>query len=114
MPDDYDGGTVTAIFYWLHTGGTAFKVSWGLQAVATGDGDPLDVPQGTAIYANDEGGTPNDDYHSPETAEITIAGTPAAGKLIQFRVSRKADDGTNDTLDADAYLIGVLIKYGVQ
>ena len=115
MPLDYDGGTITAIFYWLHiAGATNFKVSWGLQAVSTSDGDTLDVAQGTAIYANDEGGTANDDYHSPETAAITIAGTPVAGDLVQFRASRKADDATNDTLAEDAYLIGILIKYGVQ
>jgi len=114
MPLDYDGGVITAKFYWLHPAATAFKVSWGLQGIAITDGDALDVPQGTAIYSNDEGGTTSDLYISPDTADITIGGTPAAGKMIQFRVSRKADDGTNDTLDVDAYLIGVLIKYGVQ
>jgi len=114
MPLDYDGGTVTAKFYWTHPATTVnFKVSWGLQGVATGDGDTLDVAQGTAVYANDEGGTTSDLYISPATADITIAGTPAAGKMVQFRVLRKADDATNDTLDVDAYLLGVLIKYGV-
>lgn len=114
MPLDYDGGVITAKFYWLHPAATAFKVSWGLQGIAITDGDALDVAQGTAIYANDEGGTTSDLYISPDTADITIGGTPAAGKMIQFRVSRKADDGTNDTLDVDAYLLGVLIKYGVE
>jgi hypothetical protein len=114
MPLDYDRGVVTAKFYWLHPAATAFKVSWGLQAIAYADGDALDANFGTAVYANDEGGTTHDQYISPETADITIAGTPAAGKIVQFRVLRKADDGTNDTLDVDAYLLGVLIKYGVQ
>lgn len=113
LPLDYDGGVVTAKFYWLHPAATAFKVSWGLQGIAITDDGTLDVAQGTAIYANDEGGTTSDLYISPDTADITIGGTPAAGKLIQFRVLRKADDGTNDTLDVDAYLLGVLIKYGV-
>lgn len=113
MPLDYDGGTITAEFYWLHPAATAFKVSWGLQGIAITDDGTLDVAQGTAIYSNDEGGTTSDLYISPATAAITIGGTPAAGKLIQFRVSRKADDATNDTLDVDAYLLGVLIKYGV-
>jgi len=115
MPLDYDGGTITAKFYWTHPATTVnFKVSWGLQGVATGDGDTLDVAQGTAVYANDEGGTTSDNYTSPATSAITIAGTPAAGKLINFRVLRKADDGTNDTLAVDAYLIGVLIEYGIS
>lgn len=115
MPLDYDGGTITAKFIWTHpTTTTNFKVSWGLQGVATGDDDTLDVAQGTAVYANDEGGTASDNYTSPATSAITIAGTPAAGKLINFRVLRKADDGTNDTLAVDAYLIGVLIEYGIS
>jgi hypothetical protein len=114
MPLDYDEGTITAQFYWLHPATTTnFKVSWGLQAVAITDDGTLDVAQGTAIYSNDEGGTTSDLYISTETAAITIGGTPTPGKLVQFRVSRKADDATNDTIAVDTYLLGVLIKYGV-
>jgi hypothetical protein len=114
MPDDYTGGTVYAKFYWLHPATTTnFGVSWGLQGVSFGDDDALDAAQGTAIYANDTGGTTSDLYISPLTAAITIAGTPAAGKLINWRALRKADDATNDTLAVDAYLIGVMIWYPV-
>ncbi len=113
MPDDYSGGTIYAKFYWTHPAATAFKVSWGLQAVAISNDDAMDVAQGTAIYSNDEGGTTTDLYISPLTAAITIAGTPAAGDLVQFRASRKADDATNDTLDVDAYLIGAMVYYPV-
>ncbi len=114
MPDDYSGGTIYAKFYWLHPATTTnFGVSWGLQAVAMSNDDALDVAQGTAKYANDVGGTTYDLYISPLTAAITIAGTPVAGDLVQFRASRKADDATNDTLDVDAYLIGVMVWYPV-
>lgn len=114
MPLDYNGGVITAKFYWTHPATTTnFKVSWGLQGVAITDDDTLDVAQGTAGYANDTGGTTSDLYITGDTSDITIAGTPTAGKLVHFRALRKADDATNDTLAVDAYLIGVLIKYGV-
>ncbi len=96
-----------------HPTATAYKVSWGLSGVALSDGATLDVAQGTPQYANDTGGTANYLYNSPQTSAITIANTPTAGKLTQFRVSRNATDGTNDTLDADAYLMGTLVWYPV-
>jgi len=114
MPDDYMGGNVYAMFYWTHPPTTVnFGVSWGLQAVAMSDDDPLDVAQGTAQYANDVGGTTYDLYKSPMTAAITIGGTPAAGDLVNWVVSRKADDVTYDTLAVDAYLLGVMVWYPV-
>lgn len=114
MPQDYTGGVIYANFKWLHPATTTnFKASWGLQGVSFSNDDTLDAAQGTAIYANDEGGTTNDFYVSPTTAAITIAGTPTAGNLVQFRVSRKADDATNDTLAVDAFLLGVMIWYPV-
>lgn len=114
MPDDYTGGTILAKFYWTHPATTTnFKVSWGLQAVSFSDDDALDAAFGTAQYANDTGGTTSDLYISPQTSEITIGGTPVAGDLVNFRVLRKADDGTNDTLAVDAYLLGVMIWYPV-
>ena len=41
---------------------------------------------------------------------MTLAGTPAAGELVQFRIFRDADNGS-DTLAADAKLIQVKIYY---
>lgn len=114
MPDDYTGGDIYAMFYWTHPPSTVnFGVRWGLQAVAMSDDDPLDVAQGTAQYANDVGGTTYDLYKSPMTAAITIGGTPAAGDLVNWVVSRKADDVTYDTLAVDAYLLGVMVWYPV-
>ena len=42
------------------------------------------------------------------TAAITVAGTPAAGEYVAFRVFR---DVANDNLAVDALLIGVMINY---
>jgi hypothetical protein len=114
MPEDYTGGDIYAQFYWTHPATTTnFKVSWGFQAVSFSNDDTLDAAQGTAVYANDTGGTTSDLYISPQTTVITIGGTPVAGDYVNFRILRKADDGTNDTLDVDAYLLGVLVWYPI-
>jgi len=115
MPDDYDGGTITAQFYWSYGGAPSnHKVAWGMQAVAIGDAFGLDVAQGTAAYANDVGGAANTLYISPQTGDITIGGAPSAGDMVQFKFSRHCSDTTNDTLEIDARLHGVLIRYGVS
>lgn len=114
LPDDYSGGVVYGMPYWLHPAATAFKVSWGLQAVAIANDGTLDVAQGTAIYSDDTGGTTSDFYYGPLTTAITIAGTPAAKKLVNWRASRMATDAVNDTLDVDGYLLGWLIWYPVS
>jgi hypothetical protein len=114
MPESWDEGTITAKFTWKHAATTTnFGVSWGIQGVALSDDDAADAAFGTAIYANDTGGTTGDIYRSPETAAVTIAGAPAAGDYVVFQVLRKADDGTNDTLAIDAGLLGVSVFYTI-
>lgn len=110
MPKSWDRGTVTFVPVWTHGATTTnFKVSWGLQGVALSDGDAADAAFGTAQFSNDTGGTTNAIYIGPESAAITIAGTPASEDLIVFQILRKADDATNDTLAVDARLLGFTI-----
>jgi len=113
MPQDYTGGVVYANFKWLHPATTTnFGVAFGLQGVSFSNDDTLDATQGTGALAVDTGGTTSDFYVTPTTAAITIAGTPAAGDLVNFRVYRKHDDA-GDTMAVDAYLLGVMIWYPV-
>lgn len=110
MPRAWDEGTITFVPVWTH-GATAtnFKVSWGLRAVAISDGDALDAAFGTGQFSNDTGGTTDTLYIGPESAAITVAGSPQAGDWVVFEVYRKADDATNDTLAVDARLHGVTL-----
>lgn len=110
MPRAWDEGTISFVPVWTHGATTTnFKVSWGLRAVAISDGDALDAAFGTGQFSNDTGGTTDTLYIGPESAAITVAGTPQAGDWVVFEVYRKADDGTNDTLAVDARLHGVTI-----
>jgi hypothetical protein len=47
---------------------------------------------------------------SPATAAMTLAGTPTGGEYVVLRVYRDVDD----TLAANAKLLGVKIRYGIS
>jgi hypothetical protein len=111
LPSDYDGGTVTAKFYWTANSTSTNSVFWGCKAVCFGDDVSLDGTYGTAQTVTDANkSTAYKMNISGETPAITIAGTPAAGKWVQFRVYRYAGDAS-DTLAATARLFAVRIKY---
>jgi uncharacterized protein YfiM (DUF2279 family) len=112
LPSDYDGGTITYKVYWEHPSTTTnFKVAWDLAAIAAGNDDAIDTAVGTVQQVNDEGGTTNDMYLTAASSALTIAGSPAAGDMVFWRLRRVANDGTNDTLAVDAWLIYVEITY---
>jgi len=111
LPSDYDGGTMTAKFVWMHPATTDdFGVTWGIAGRCYADGDALDAAPGTEVMVDDTGGTTSDVYISPATAAITWAGTPAAGQLINLTVARKPGEA-GDTMAVDAKLIGVQLTY---
>jgi hypothetical protein len=111
MPSDYNGGTITAVFYWVSPNATANSVVWGIQARAYNDSDALDQAFGTAQTVTDANNSAIDDVNiSAATSAITIGGTPAAGSYVQFRVYRDGAAG-GDTLTAVAELLSVRITY---
>jgi len=108
MPDDYDGGQITAEFAVLGQTGSTGSVILGLQGIAYGDGDSIDVAWGTAKEVTDRISELNKMYLTPETAGITLAGTPTAEEVVQIRAYRKA--GT-DTFGGDARLHSVKLNF---
>lgn len=107
MPKKWNAGTVTARFRWSHAATTTnFGVVWGIQAVAVGDDDTIAASYGTAQTVTDTGGTTNDLYISAETSAITVAGSPAKGDTVYFRVYRDATNGS-DSMAIDARLMSV-------
>jgi hypothetical protein len=111
MPSDWDGGTLTATFYWLADDATADAVVWDCQARAYGDGDAIDQAWGTAQTVTDANASTASELRiSSATAAITVGGTPAASKLVLFRVGRLGAD-VSDTLTVDARLLGVMVAY---
>ncbi len=109
MPKSWDEGTVTFVAHWSHaTTTTNFGVAWELQGVAIGNGDAIGAAYGTAVAVTDTGGATNTLYSTPESAAITIAGTPAAEDLVFFRIARAPANGS-DTLAIDARLHGITL-----
>ncbi len=111
MPSDWDGGTITATFYWKANDATTQAVVWCLQGTSYGDGDNIDIAFGTAQCVTDaNASTAFQVRKSAATSAITLAGTPAAGEVVQFRAYRNATDGA-DTLTVNAQLLGIMIGF---
>lgn len=111
MPKKYNNGTLTFQPIWSHPAtATNFGVVWSLQAVATSDDDAVAAAYGTAVTSTDTGGTTNDLYIGPESSAMTVAGTPATGDVLHFRIFRTPGNGS-DTMAVDARLHGIRLFY---
>jgi hypothetical protein len=109
MPPSWNESTVSFKAVWSHAATvTNFGVAWDLQGVAVSNDDTIAVNYGTAVVVTDTGGTTNDIYHTDESAAITIAGTPATGDTVFFRVSRVTGNAS-DTMSIDARLHGIVL-----
>jgi len=110
LPSDYDGGVVTAIFYWFANDADTDDVRWRIQAQAFDESHPLDGTWGTSKFIVDSNNADADLNISDASGDLTIANTPAAGDLVSWRASRTGSDGL-DSLDSDAELLHVVITY---
>jgi hypothetical protein len=114
MPKSWNEGTVTFQAWWTSTATDTDGVAWALQGVAFGDGDPIDTAWGSAVEVVDNAqSTAGDVYVSAESAAVTIAGTPAAGDICFFRVSRNPDNASDNHAE-DARLIGIKILFTID
>ena len=112
MPEQWDGGTIKAKFYWKSSNTDTGDVAWFIQAVAHADSGALDTAFGTAVSvasADDVGlGTDNDLHITGATTAMTVAGSPAEGEMVMFQIYR---DVSADNYNADAHLLGVNLQY---
>ena len=106
FPKSWDLGTVTFIPHWTAASGSGTFIC-NLAGVAISNDDPLDVAFGTLQSSTDTLITAYDNHVGPESAAITIAGTPAALDLVNFKVYRDVAD----TLAVDVKLIGIQVIY---
>lgn len=114
FPKSWNLGTVTFQPQWSHAATvTNFGVVWGLAGVAFGNTDVGDAAFGTAVTSTSTGGVTNSRYLGPESAAITIAGTPTAGDTVMFQLNRTVADGS-DTLGVDARLHGCRVFFTTQ
>lgn len=105
LPRNWNNGTVTAKFYWTAGSGSG-TVQWGISGGAYSNDDALSTALGTAITVDDTLITANDLHTTDATSAITLAGNPADADFLAFQISRNP---ANDSLNADAKLLGVVI-----
>jgi hypothetical protein len=108
FPKSWNEGTVSFQPYWTADAGSAAQtVIFALAGIARSDGDALNSSVGTAQTSSDAFVLAGNLHVGPESAAITITGSPAEGDLINFELSRD----TTDTLAADARLLGIKLFY---
>jgi hypothetical protein len=111
-PANWDAGTIKFKLYWTTTGGGSTQtVDFDLAGVGFANDNPMDTAVGTAANVTDTWISDNDLHVSPYSSAITIGGTPVAGELIVFQLSR---DVATDTLGVDAEVVGVLLEYSTD
>lgn len=111
MPKSWNLGTVTFIPYWTTTATDTTGVAWTMDAVAISDNEAIDGSYGTAIAVIDNcQSNANRVMIGAESSAVTIAGTPAAGDLVFYRIGRDPTNGS-DTMAVDAGLIGLKLLY---
>ena len=114
FPSYWNESTVTFKVYWTSEATDTDGVVWELKGVGLADSDSLNTAFGTGIHVDDANiGTAKDLHITAESSAVTIAGSPAAGELCYFNVSRLQDDGS-DTAAEDAKLIGIKLFYTVD
>ena len=110
FPKSWNEGTVTFQFFWSGIAATT-GVTLGLQGVAVGDNDTIDVAYGTAVLVDDDAqGAVEEMLVSAESAAITIAGSPAVDQLCYFRIFRDIS-ATNDDMAGDCRLHGIKLFF---
>lgn len=111
MPGNWDGGTLKAKAYWTALSGTAGNdIGFSLAARAINDDDALDQALGTAVTITDDLIASGDLHVSAASAAMTVAGTPAGGQLVRFKLTRDFDYGAS-ALAENVQLLGVYIQF---
>ena len=111
MPKSWNLGTITYQVFWTPSTTNTGDCIFGLQGVACGDGDTIDVAYGTAVTVTDAGiGTVEDQQVSSASSAVTIAGSPADDQQTYFQLYRDANAG-GDTFTGVARVLGIKIFY---
>ena len=111
MPKSWNLGTVTYQIFWTPSTTNTGDCIFGLQGVAIGDNDTIDVAYGTAVTVTDAGiGAVEDQQVTAVSGDVTIAGSPADDQQTYFQLYRDADVG-GDTFTGVARVLGVKIFY---
>jgi hypothetical protein len=105
LPRNWNNGTMTFTVYWTATSGSG-TVQWDISGVSFANDDALSTALGTIVEVDDTLIATSDLHISPTSTAVTLSGTPADGDLLLINIAR---DPSEDTLSADAKLLGVRV-----
>jgi hypothetical protein len=109
--ENWDAGSIKCKPYWT-AGAGAGTVEFEFSGGAFSNDDALDGDISTGAIASSDTFTTADDLHiSPQTAAITINGTPAKADWIQIKILR---DQATDTKAEDAKFMGFMMEYSID
>lgn len=108
-------GTITALVNYIMASATSglvdFEVS--LEAVTDGDATDLDAVDSFDTVNSANATVPGTAGHIDQlSVTLTNADSIAAGDYFRLRVSRDADDATNDTATGDCHVLAVELRDG--
>ena len=110
LPVNYKAAsTLTIRPMWTAAAGTAGQTAiFKIAARAFGDDDALDAAFSSNVATVEDALIAAGDVHIGPATELTVNGSPAANKLLAFRVER---DAATDTLTGDVGFLGLLVTY---
>jgi hypothetical protein len=112
MPTNYASGPVGKLQYSMASA-TSGLIDFELQMYAVTDGDSQDLDADSYATANSASATVpgTAGYMDEVSITITNADSVAAGDWVAVKLSRDADDGSNDTATGDLELWNFVIEY---
>lgn len=111
LPSGWDEGALTYRCKWTNPSGLAGEgLVFGLKGLAVGDDDALDSAWGTEVTVADDFLAQEDMHISPESAPVTIGGSPTEGDMVLFNFARKTDDDDDD-LTGDARVLEIILTF---
>jgi len=111
MPKRYDAGSLYLAVAWTEIAATSGSVIWQAEANKLDDGDAMHGDPASGGGNVTDARSASYDYNLTDWFEVTPAGSVSGDNpMIEVRLGRDADNGSDD-MDADAYLLGVLIRW---
>lgn len=114
MPKSWNEGGLNYEVFVSHAGtGLGTGMTFGLQAVAVSSDETLNVDFGTPQFVVVSGGAVNKLYRSSGSSTLTVAGSPATGDSLFFRIFRDPNDA-GDNYTGKARLHGIKLYYTID
>jgi hypothetical protein len=116
LPENWNAGTVKFKLDWMtgHADANVDEaVGFTIAGRAFNDDDAMDQALGTAEDLIDYVTADDDLQTSPACDELTVAGSPAGGSLLHFKLTRNYDysESGHAAMDVDCWVSGITMQF---